>query len=56
MEFTTEEYKRCIRNVVSEMFIQTKCKTVAKLVQSSSLRQVFDDVARNNHMLVILLL
>ena len=28
--------------------LKTKCKTVAKQVQSSSLRQVFDDVARNN--------
>ena len=28
--------------------LKTKCKTVAKQVQSSSSRQVFDDVARNN--------
>ena len=28
--------------------LKTKCKTFAKQVQSSSLRQVFDDVTRNN--------
>ena len=28
--------------------LKTKCKTVAKQVQSSSLRQVYDDVTRNN--------
>ena len=37
LEYKTEDHQ-----------LKTKCKTVAKQVQSSSLRQVFDDVARNN--------